>query len=238
MSETSGDLDQIHRILIVDDEDDTRDLIGIALASKNLDLRFAKNGKEAIAVFQSEHPDLIILDVQMPEMDGLEVCRIVKAQSGPNFVPILMLTSQSEDAEIVHGLECGADDYITKPFSLSELSARVDAFLRIKTLTDQLRQTQNLLEQREKELVAMQVAGAAAHALGQPVTSIVLNCELIGSLEPSSKDFQACLGEISSESRRVKDVLHALNSLKSYKPKPYVADMNIVELGHKGESQE
>ena len=230
MSEISANTDQIYRILIVDDEDDTRDLIGIALASKNLDLRFAKNGRQAVEVYSSDHPDLIIMDVQMPEMDGLEACRTIKDKCGPNFVPILMLTSQSEDAEVVHGLECGADDYITKPFSLSELSARVDAFLRIKSLTDQLRQTQNLLEQREKELVAMQVAGAAAHALGQPITSIVLNCELIGSLEPSSADFQSCIGQISSESKRVKDVLHALNSLKSYKIRPYVADMDIVEL--------
>ncbi len=114
-------------ILVVDDEPTLRETLVDALEADGFRVISAADGREALLRFRAEAPDLILLDLMLPELSGVEVCRIIRAESG---VPIVMLTAKDSELDKVVGLELGADDYVTKPFSLRELSARVRAQFR------------------------------------------------------------------------------------------------------------
>ena len=115
------------RILVVDDDVALAEMIGIVLEGEGYTVSTCPDGAKAVAAFQEHHPDLVLLDVMLPGMDGFEVCAALRAESN---VPIVMLTARSDTADVVTGLEAGADDYVPKPFKPRELVARVRARLR------------------------------------------------------------------------------------------------------------
>ena len=119
-----------HRILIVDDDLHIREVIRVALKKAGMTLFEARDGKEALTRFAGDRPDLIVLDIGMPEFDGLDVCREIRKSSD---VPILFLSARDDEIDRVLGLEIGGDDYVTKPFSPRELVARVNVILRRAT---------------------------------------------------------------------------------------------------------
>ena len=114
-------------ILVVDDEPTLRETLAEALEMDGFRVLTAADGRDALSRFREHQPDLVVLDLMLPELSGIEVCRIIRAESG---VPIVMLTAKSSELDKVVGLELGADDYVTKPFSLRELTARIRALLR------------------------------------------------------------------------------------------------------------
>jgi two-component system alkaline phosphatase synthesis response regulator PhoP len=122
----------MQRVLIIEDDKDIAELISIHLDKLEYEVKHARNGMEGFDVAMEGPFDLIILDVMLPGIDGLEVCRRLRAKE--NFVPIMMLTSKSEEIDKVLGLETGADDYLTKPFGIREFQARVKAILRRETM--------------------------------------------------------------------------------------------------------
>jgi DNA-binding response OmpR family regulator len=219
------------QIVIADDDPDARTLLEIALSGSNLDLSIFDNGDSALEACQANPPDLAVLDIQMPGANGIEVCQALKAKSPEFFIPVILLTAQAELTDKVNGLNCGADDYVTKPFNVAELEARVRALLRIKVLTDQLRKTQNMLQQKEKELVAMHVAGAAAHELGQPLTTVMLSFQLLKSLDKENPKFGATMEQLAEQFGRMKAILQKLNEVKEYKTISYPGDMEILDIG-------
>src|SRR6478672_1032120 len=115
------------KILIVDDEAGLRELVRINLEHEGYGVAQAENGLHGLEAVREEHPDLVIMDVMMPEMDGWEACRKLREFS---TVPVLMLTARVQSQDIVTGLDSGADDYLLKPFNMDELMARVRALLR------------------------------------------------------------------------------------------------------------
>ena len=115
------------RILIVDDDPHIRELLAFAFAKAGIETSEAADGEEALAMVAADAPDLVVLDVAMPRMDGLEVCRRLRVQGE---LPILFLSSRDEEIDRVLGIELGADDYVTKPFSPREVVARAKAILR------------------------------------------------------------------------------------------------------------
>ena len=115
------------RILVVDDDAALSEMIGIILASEDFEPVYCYDGSSAREVFRSSEPDLILLDLMLPGMDGIQVCQQIRAESD---VPVVMLTAKSDTADVVRGLEAGADDYVPKPFKPAELVARVKARLR------------------------------------------------------------------------------------------------------------
>jgi DNA-binding response OmpR family regulator len=119
--------DRSPRILLVDDEQPIQTLLSFPLQKDGYDVVAASDGREALARFGEQHFDLVVLDLMLPKMDGLEVCRRLRSRSD---VPIIMLTAKAEEIDKVIGLELGADDYITKPFSMREFRSRVKAALR------------------------------------------------------------------------------------------------------------
>ena len=118
------------KVLVVDDEEDILELVRYNLAREGYEVHGLTTGEQALARVKEERPDLIVLDLMLPGTDGLEVCRLLKNGPETEQIPIVMLTAKGEDADIVVGLELGADDYITKPFSPRVLVARVRAILR------------------------------------------------------------------------------------------------------------
>ena len=118
------------KILVVDDEPDILELIGYNLARHNFDMIGVASGEEALVSVRRSLPDLVVLDLMLPGIDGLEVCRRLKNDSRAAAVPVIILSAKGEEADVVIGLELGADDYLTKPFSPRVLMARVKAVLR------------------------------------------------------------------------------------------------------------
>jgi two-component system phosphate regulon response regulator PhoB len=119
-----------HRILVVDDEEDLLELIRYNLTKEGYRVDCVGSGEQAIAAARTTVPDLIVLDLLLPNVDGLDVCKQLKSDPKTQHVPIVMLTAKSEEADVVTGLELGADDYITKPFSPRVLLARIRSVLR------------------------------------------------------------------------------------------------------------
>lgn len=147
-----------HRILVVDDEPSVTDLIAYNLRKALYDVQVAADGVAALQLAREYSPDLILLDLMIPEIDGLDVCRELRKTSA---VPIIMITARGEEVDRVLGLEIGADDYVTKPFSVRELMARVKAVLRRAQKEDEiepstlLRGPGNLLMDVERRSVAV-----------------------------------------------------------------------------------
>ena len=120
------------KILVVDDEQDILELLSFNLSREGYLVTCAESGEKALSLAKSETPELIVLDLMLPGIDGLEATRILKSKAGTMDIPVVMLSAKGEEADIVTGLELGADDYITKPFSTRVLLARVRAVLRRK----------------------------------------------------------------------------------------------------------
>jgi two-component system alkaline phosphatase synthesis response regulator PhoP len=120
------------RILVVDDEEDLLELIRYNLSKEGYQVQCVATGEVAIQVARTQLPDLILLDLLLPAVDGLGVCKILKGDPKTQHIPIMMVTAKTEEADVVSGLELGADDYITKPFSPRVLLARIRAVLRRK----------------------------------------------------------------------------------------------------------
>jgi len=120
------------KILVVDDEEDILELVRFNLAREGYDVTCVQDGEDALKQIKEKAPDLVVLDLMLPGIDGLEVARRIKGDPETNQIPIIMLTAKGEEADIVVGLELGADDYVTKPFSPRVLAARIKAVLRRK----------------------------------------------------------------------------------------------------------
>lgn len=118
------------KILVIEDEKDIRELVKLYLEKEGFRISAASNGLEGLNQVRSERPDLVILDLMLPELDGIEVCKKIRADHSNATIPILMLTAKAEESDQIVGLELGADDYVTKPFSPKTLVARVKALLR------------------------------------------------------------------------------------------------------------
>lgn len=124
-------------ILVVDDDIDVAETVQRTLQRVGYDVRVSYRGAEALKAARERHPDLVVLDIMMPGMDGIQVCRQLRETAGLSRVPILFLSAKSEVADRLEGFEAGADDYITKPFDLREMELRIKALLRRTKAADQ-----------------------------------------------------------------------------------------------------
>jgi adenylate cyclase len=140
------------RILIADDQPMNVDILQTRLAVHGYELLTAADGEEALGVARAQLPDLILLDIMMPKMDGLEVCRLLKGDAALPFMPIIMVTAKADTKDIVAGLEAGADEYLTKPVDQAALVARVKSMLRIKALHDTVQEQADRLEAQALQL--------------------------------------------------------------------------------------
>jgi len=142
------------RILVVDDVPDNVDILQMRLESQGYEVSTAGNGVEALAKTRELLPDLVLLDIMMPEMDGIETVKQLKSDASLPFIPVILVTAKADDKDVITGLESGGDDYLTKPVDHAALSARVRAMLRIKALHDTVQTQARRLEEQAAELAA------------------------------------------------------------------------------------
>jgi DNA-binding response OmpR family regulator len=164
-------------ILLVDDEDSVLKLLSYPLERDGFRVLGAKDGEEALERFAAEPVDLVVLDLMLPKLDGLEVCKRLRAQS---TVPIIMLTARDDELDKVLGLELGADDYITKPFSIREFRSRVRALLRRASLPAQ--QDRRDGETIETDGLVVDPARRSVEVHGEPVQLTYVEFELLRTL--------------------------------------------------------
>ncbi len=141
-----GEMEGQPKILVVDDDRSMRNLVKETLEGLGFVIETANDGVEAVEKIRAAPPDLLILDVMMPKMNGLEVCRIVKSFADDNFIPIILVSVKDDIGSKVTGLKLGADDYLAKPYNPLELRARVASMLRIKSLQDKVNSKRKQLE--------------------------------------------------------------------------------------------
>ena len=177
------------RILIVDDNETNRDILVTRLNVHGYDLRQAADGEEALAAAKELLPDLILLDVMMPKLDGFEVCKRLKGDASLPFMPIILCTAKADSKDIVTGLEAGADEYLTKPIDQMALVARVKSVLRLKQLHDQVTEMNRNLEQRVSEqLVEIARMSGLKRFLAPQIAELVLSSGGEQLLESHRKD--------------------------------------------------
>ena len=165
------------RILIVDDNPMNVDILQTRLAAHGYETVTAGDGEEALVIAREKQPDLILLDIMMPKMDGMEVCRQLKRDPTLPFMPIILVTARSESKDIVAGLEAGGDEYLTKPVDQAALVARVKSMLRMKALYDQVQEQTARLEVQRAQLSEWN------RALEQRVQDEVTKVERLGRLK-------------------------------------------------------
>ena len=198
-------------ILIVDDEPDNFDVLETLLSEQDYQLHYAASGQDAIASLETFNPDLILLDVMMPGIDGIEVCRRIKAMSKWQAVPIIMVTALSSKSDLAHCLSAGADDFISKPVNGIEMRARVHSMLRIKQQYDNIqslsRIQENTIEFLESNLNELRgnLASSLSHELNTPLNGILGTIGLLGDEleEMDVAEIREMLGWADQSARRL-----------------------------------
>ena len=178
-------------ILIVDDDPTNLEILQTRLAAHDYEILTATDGEAGLAMAREKQPDLILLDIMMPKMDGIEVCRHLRADPSLPFMPIIMVTAKADSKDVVAGLEAGGDEYLTKPVDHAALVARVKSMLRIKALHDtvveqsaQLAEWNRTLEQRvEHQLAELERVGRLKRFLSPQLAELIISSEDEGLLE-------------------------------------------------------
>ncbi len=184
-----------HKILIVEDNQENIDLLVYFLRPQGYKLIAVNDGVEALKKVEEEAPDLILLDIMMPKMDGFQVCERLKKNRSTMFIPIIMLTALKELKDKIRSLEVGADDFITKPFENIELLARVKSLLRLKDYHDQLELKNQELEQKNESLLRVEnfkeeLTNLIVHDMKNPLFVIQGNLQMMTmGLEKAQADF-------------------------------------------------
>lgn len=225
------------RILIADDDPDTRAIVSSILSLLECDIVEAQDGLEAMAICEKGLPDLAVLDVMMPGHQGTEVCSFIKSQASGPLVPVIMLTARDTVQDKVDAFDIGADDYLTKPFNYQELQARIKALLRVRSLNVKLHEAnlellaaQEKIVQQERQLVVMQLAGTAAHELGQPLSAILLNCHLLQSLPREDEKVSGVINAIKSDAKRMAEIIERLEKVDAGKTRNYFDSTDILKM--------
>lgn len=232
--------DKKRRILIADTDPDSRIIVASIMTVLGHTPVVVQNGGEAIAESQNGAFDLAILDYTISDINGLEVCQSIKSRHAGDFIPVLILTERDTLSDKVKAFAEGVDDYLTKPFYYEELQARVNAMLRIRDLhyelrvaNQELQKAQGLLIEQERQLAVGQLAGTAAHQLGQPLSSILLNCFLIDQLPKSDPKFVGAVAAIKGDAKRMADMIEQLRMVKASDREEYLKGIEILKLGSK-----
>lgn len=204
-------------ILIVDDNPANIQLLGNNLRQEGVNISIATDGKRAIKITEKKMPDLILLDIMMPGMDGFEVCTILKSQENTRDIPIIFLTAKVGSEDILRGFELGAVDYITKPFNSHELIARVNTHLKLKFYTDEIKDYNQQLELMDKE--KNEFLGIAAHDLKNPIYNISMLSQLMLNEDLSESEHKDFLTDIKNSTERMTKLIGDL------------LDINAIEQG-------
>jgi DNA-binding response OmpR family regulator len=218
-------------ILVVDDSRENIDLLKTVLEYKDYSVLSASSGEEAVRIAGESLPDLVLMDVMMPGMDGVTACSILNSDKKTKGIPVIMLTAKNDPEDLRQGLEAGAVDYVKKPFVIIELLARVNTTLRLK-------EAQEKLVEQEKKIAIMELAGAAAHELNQPLT--VINCQIKLLEEALERQIQPGreIGIINDSVKRMTEIIRKIGNITQYRTKDYLLGDKIIDLDEASDHQD
>jgi DNA-binding response OmpR family regulator len=219
------------RILVVDDDQMNAELLRIKLSAHGYEVAVAYDAEAALGEDRRFHPHLILLDVVLPEMSGIELCRRLLQIHEHTYVPVILVTSVDDLTSKVKGLESGAYDYLTKPFDSQELLARVRSALRMKRLYDEFSATREKLTEAEKLAALGEMAIMLHHEINNPLQAIVLSAENMQNdvregVSVADEDIDIILKSCS----RIQEVLQRITRLKRVRSAPYVGLMDMLDL--------
>ena len=216
-------------ILVVDDNRDMLHLFTKILETHGYNVVAAESGNEALGMACKNPPDLILLDLAMPKMDGYAVCRKLKESNKTGMIPVIMVTCRSTMKDKIQGLETGADDYITKPIHYVELLARVESLMKIKELHERLIETQKL------EMLA-QIAVSVNHEINNPLCAITANAEMLRmTLENPDEAVLQKITTILKEVERIKQVVNKLSRATKVISMDYISGIKMLDLDRSSE---
>ncbi len=209
------------RILIVDDNPKNIQLLGTILKSADYLINVGRNGKQALEITKKVLPDLILLDVMMPEMDGFEACRLLKQSPETKDIPVVFLTAKAESGDIAQGFEVGAVDYVTKPFETQELLARVRTHLELKFSREMIIEQSN----EQKELLHI-----LCHDLANPFHNIQGILELLSDDLAQFETYAGYMRTTLRNGMSIIDLVRSMRSLEEKKTKLELDSFSLNEL--------
>ena len=215
-------------VLIVEDDDELREILHAEFELEGLTVLTATDGSEAVTTVRRLKPDLILMDIMMPVMSGIEATEIIKNDEETRHIPIVMLTAAGNKDDIVKGLEVGAIDYITKPFFMPELKARLRAILQHKIMYDELKRIQDTLIKNERLRTMSALTEAVQGSVNEPLTLIFGRIHLLRRKEGviSKDDLRA----LENAANRIKDIINHLGIMECLYPTPLLHDSDFVDL--------
>ena len=213
----------LNRILVVEDDESTAFILQRRLERSGYDVCIAGSAEDGLRFLDERPFDLMLSDIVLPGITGINLCRQVRSQPRTSTIPIILVSARDEVESVVEGLDAGADDYVVKPFHPEELLARVRTHLRIRDLQEQLVAT-------EQVRVAGELAGAAAHEINQPLTILMGYAEmLLTALEGDEEAVEKIL-RIMRSAEQISQVVRKIQRLRNYKTKTYVRERQITDL--------
>lgn len=210
------------KILIAEDDLTSRTLLQALLTQWGYEVISTCDGKEALAALQGRNaPELAVLDWEMPGMDGIALCRELQRQKRENPLYLILLTGRGQHADIVQGLEAGADDYVAKPYDDAELQARVNVGRRMVDL-------QNTLRQKEKLQGVLEMAGAVCHEINQPLQVVSGLLELLLLNAEESNPYREKLRNIQKGIERIGMLTRKIMNISKYRSKAYMGGKQMI----------
>jgi DNA-binding response OmpR family regulator len=215
-------------VLIVEDDAELREILQAEFELEGLTALTATNGSEAVIAARELKPDLILMDLMMPVMDGIEATKIVKGSEETRHIPIIMLTAAGNKEDIVAGLEAGAIDYITKPFFMPELKSRLRSVLQHKIMYDELKRIQDTLIREERLQTVKDLTEAFQGSINGPLTVILGKIHLLKKKHSNIPDDD--LETLEKAAQKIKEIVNHLGIMEWIYPVPLLNDTDLVDL--------
>jgi DNA-binding response OmpR family regulator len=221
------------KVLVADDSPLIRRLIEVAVLDRGHEVISVENGAAAWTTFESEHPSLVIVDWQMPELDGLEVCRRIRSSPWTREVYLLVVTGRIEGDDVANALDAGADDYLFKPFTPSSITARLEIAERRIVANDARWAAEEALSNAQWMAGIGQTALAIQHEINNPLAALLGNVQLILMDEALDPEVRAMAEDMLAQARRVANVVKRLSHLDAPKTVEYLEGETMLDLSER-----
>ena len=215
-------------VLVVEDDAELREILQAEFELEGLTALTATNGSEAVTAAREFKPDLILMDLMMPVMDGIEATKILKVNEETKHIPIVMLTAAGNKEDIVAGLEAGAIDYITKPFFMPELKARLRSVLQHKIMYDELKRIQDTLIRRERLQTIKELTEAFQGSINGPLTVILGRIHLLKKKQYKLSEDD--LETLEKAAHKIKGIVNHLGIMEWIYPAPVFNYGDVADL--------
>jgi DNA-binding response OmpR family regulator len=211
------------QLLVVEDDPASQDMLVRRLASRGFRVATVSDGEAALKFVDSSLPDLILLDINLPGVSGLEVLKRIRESYTRDQLPVILVTALADSDDVVKGLEAGANDYIAKPINFSVLLARTQVFLQIK-------QEVSLLMEAERQRALIQALGEACHQLAQPMQAVIMTLDGLIHVPPDDRsEISRQLKEVLRWCEEVGKVIHRMQNVATLQPVSFMERMNLFE---------